>query len=138
MADVTRLQLVIVTPEKAVLDVAVDAAVLPAVDGELGVLPDRAPLISRLGPGELRLTAGSTTTRYFIDGGFAQVARRADGVTLVTVLTARATVAESISPADVAEARSNAEAMPTTTASERESRYKAQERARGLARVARV
>ena len=38
-----------------------DLVILPMVDGELGVQPSRAPLIGRLGAGELRLTSGTTT-----------------------------------------------------------------------------
>src|SRR5947207_4986854 len=87
----TKLQCVVVTPERAVLDEAVDFVALPMYDGELGVLPGRAPLIGRLGYGELRLRHGEATRRYFVDGGFAQV--RDD---VVTVLTARALRAEEI------------------------------------------
>ena len=47
------VQCVVVTPERAVLDEAVDFVALPMYDGELGVLPGRAPLIGRLGFGEL-------------------------------------------------------------------------------------
>ena len=60
-------------------------------DGELGVLPGRAPLIGRLGYGELRIARGGETRRFFVDGGFAQV--RAN---MVTVLTGRALRADEI------------------------------------------
>ncbi|HEV3448331.1 MAG TPA: F0F1 ATP synthase subunit epsilon, partial [Gemmataceae bacterium] len=79
------LQCVVVTPERAVLDEPVDFVVLPLYDGELGVLPGRAPLIGRLGPGELRLRRGDAIRRFFVDGGFAQVRNN-----IVTVLTPRA------------------------------------------------
>src|SRR5437870_6355074 len=79
------VQCVVVTPERAVLDEAVDFVALPLYDGELGVLPGRAPLIGRLGYGELRTRVAGTARRYFVDGGFAQV--RDD---VVTVLTSRA------------------------------------------------
>src|ERR1700722_9532098 len=85
------LQCVVVTPERPVLDAPADFVALPMYDGELGVLPGRAPLIGRLGPGELRTKRGSETHRYFVDGGFAQV--RAN---VVTVLTPRAQPAEQI------------------------------------------
>ena len=49
-----QLQVVVVTPEKTLLDETVDFVALPLYDGELGVLPGRAPLIGRLGYGELR------------------------------------------------------------------------------------
>jgi F-type H+-transporting ATPase subunit epsilon len=85
------LQCIVVTPERAVLDQAVDFVALPMYDGELGVLPGRAPLIGRLGAGELRLRHGSRSDRYFIDGGFAQVRDNQ-----VTVLTKQAIKADAI------------------------------------------
>src|SRR5262249_1605994 len=65
------LRCVVVTPERALVDAAFDFVALPMYDGELGVLPGRAPLIGRLGPGELRTRHGNETNRYFVDGGFA-------------------------------------------------------------------
>ncbi len=86
-----RLHCVVVTPEKTLFDDLVDFVALPLYDGELGVLPGRTPLIGRLGFGELRTREGSTTRRYFVDGGFAQV--RDD---VVTVLTNRAVPAADV------------------------------------------
>src|SRR5437867_8362499 len=86
------LQCVIVTPEKAVLDEPAEFVALPMYDGELGVAPGRAPLIGRLGTGELRTRRAGVTKRYFVDGGFAQVRNN-----VVTVLTERAQKAEEIS-----------------------------------------
>src|SRR5437899_3523852 len=85
------LKCVVVSPERAVLDEPVDFVALPMYDGELGVLAGRAPLIGRLGYGELRLRHGATTQRYFVDGGFAQVRSN-----VVTVLTPRAIRGEDI------------------------------------------
>ena len=79
-----HLQCVIVTPEKAVMDERAEFIVLPMIDGELGVLPSHAPLIGRLGKGELRITQSGAIKKLQIEGGFAQV--RAD---VVTVLTSR-------------------------------------------------
>ena len=53
-----RLQCVVVTPERTLLDELVDFVALPLYDGELGVLPGRSPLIGRLGYGELRTRIG--------------------------------------------------------------------------------
>ena len=47
-----KVRCVIVTPERAVLDQPADFVALPLYDGELGVLPGRAPLIGRLGIGD--------------------------------------------------------------------------------------
>ena len=138
MADATagKLQVVIVTPEKAVLDEAADSATLPMFDGQLGILPGRAALIGRLGAGELHLAAGGGKTRYFVDGGFAQIGRTPDGRTLVTVLTPRAAKAEDVTAAKAEDTRAAAEKLPASNAVERESRNRAMDRARGMSRVA--
>jgi F-type H+-transporting ATPase subunit epsilon len=126
-----QVQCVVVTPEKAVLDEAVDFVALPMYDGELGVLPGRAPLIGRLGPGELRTRHGEQTHRYYVDGGFAQV--RAN---VVTVLTPRAVPAAEI---NIATAQNNlAEAQkPAQKGESLEGKLKAQEKARAQIRVGR-
>src|SRR2546423_11524707 len=89
-----RVRCVVVTPERAVLDEPADFVALPMYDGELGVLPGRAPLIGRLGVGELRLQQHGTARRYFVDGGFAPV--RAG---TLTVLTNKTVPARPIDPA---------------------------------------
>jgi F-type H+-transporting ATPase subunit epsilon len=126
-----ELHCVIVTPEKAVLDEAADFVAVPMFDGELGVLPGRAPLIGRLGYGELRLRRGTEQRRFFIDGGFMQV--RAN---TVTVLTARAQRAEDIDTNAVSQAL-HAALAPAPTAQAHEEQLKTQERARAQLRVAR-
>jgi len=85
------LQCQLITPEKTVFTRTVDFVALPLFDGELGVLPGRAPLLGRLGYGELRVKTGGATESYFVDGGFAQV--RDD---VVTVLTSRAILPAAI------------------------------------------
>ncbi|GIW20546.1 MAG: hypothetical protein KatS3mg065_0842 [Chloroflexota bacterium] len=67
------LKLEIVTPERLAFSDEVDAVVLPGIEGELGVLPHHAPLVSMLGLGELRIRKGSTTESFAIVGGFLQV-----------------------------------------------------------------
>ena len=125
-----NLQCVVVTPERAVLDQAADFVALPMYDGELGVLPGRAPLIGRLGFGELRVVQGRTVQRFYIDGGFAQVR---DNV--VTVLTSKAVPAEEIKLASAQEALRSAQ-QPAATPEAQEGQLKAQERARAQIRMA--
>lgn len=67
------LKLEIVTPERLAFSDEVDAVVLPGIEGELGVLPHHAPLVSMLGLGELRIRKGSTIESFAIVGGFLQV-----------------------------------------------------------------
>jgi F-type H+-transporting ATPase subunit epsilon len=99
MAEPRQLKCVVVSPERQLLDTTADYVTIPLYDGELGVLPGRAPLIGRLGFGEVRIRKEGKTQRLFVDGGFAQVR---DNV--VTVLTARAQKPEEIKPDAVREA----------------------------------
>lgn len=126
MAD---LKCVVVTPEKAVLDEHADFVALPMYDGELGVAHNRLPLIGRLGYGELRLTRGERTERYYIDGGFVQVRNN-----VITVLTSKAIPAKDIK-VDAARDALRAPAASTTAQAQEEHR-KSQARARAQLRVA--
>ena len=65
-----KLHCVVVTPEATVLDAEADFVALPLYDGEAGILPGRAPLIGRLGYGELRVREGGQERHYYVDGGF--------------------------------------------------------------------
>jgi F-type H+-transporting ATPase subunit epsilon len=67
------LELEIVTPEKQAYADTVDSVVLPGTEGELGVLPHHAPLVSTLGIGELRIRKGGVEESFAIVGGFLQV-----------------------------------------------------------------
>lgn len=109
-AAAKQVRCVVVTPERTVLEESADFIAFPAYDGEVGVLPGRAPLVARLGPGELRLTAGGHSRRYFVDGGFGQVL---DNV--VTILTPRARPIDELDGAALASqlASVNAE-VPTS------------------------
>ena len=77
-----KLYCSIVTPESSIFDGEADSIVLPAWDGEVGVLPGHARFLAKLGVGELRVTSGKTTDTKFVDGGFVQVA--GDRVTVLT------------------------------------------------------
>jgi F-type H+-transporting ATPase subunit epsilon len=100
MAKDKILKFVVVTPEQQVVEEIADSIVIPAHDGELGILPDRAPLMCELGIGQMRYRTGGQTRRLFIDGGFAQV--YADNV---TVLTEHAAAASDISDEMIATAQ---------------------------------
>jgi F-type H+-transporting ATPase subunit epsilon len=123
------LKCVVVTPERAVLDEPAEFIVVPMIDGELGVADKRLPLIGRLGFGELRLTQGDNTKRYYIDGGFVQVRGN-----VVTVLTSKAIPAKDIKVGE-AEAALRSEKIETTTEG-RAALEKTQERARAQLRIA--
>jgi len=72
----------VLTPERAVLEAQAGFAALPAYDGEVGILPGRAPLLCRLGVGIVRLQTAGDVTRLFVDAGFAEV--HDDKVTILT------------------------------------------------------
>jgi F-type H+-transporting ATPase subunit epsilon len=67
------LLLEIVTPERLAYSDTVDAVNLPGIEGELGVLPHHAPLVTMLGVGELRIRKGGAEESFAIVGGFLQV-----------------------------------------------------------------
>jgi F-type H+-transporting ATPase subunit epsilon len=81
----TDLKLIVVTPEATVLDVTAEFVTLPLYDGEIGIGRGHAPMIGRLGFGELRYRFAGDTNKYYVDGGFVQVQDN-----MVSVLTNRA------------------------------------------------
>ena len=68
-----RYKLEIVTPDKKAYSEQVEFSVFPGTDGELGILADHAPLLSRLGPGVVRVTRNGTVEYFAIAGGFLEV-----------------------------------------------------------------
>ena len=75
------MHVTVVSPERAVFDEAADAVVAPAYDGQIGILPHHAPLLTLLGTGELTVRQGGTSRRFQLAGGFLQVV--ADAVRVV-------------------------------------------------------
>jgi F-type H+-transporting ATPase subunit epsilon len=78
------LKLEIVTPDANIFSGDVDIVFIPAVDGEIGVLPKHIPLMTMIKPGELRVSAGGRDTFMAVGEGFAEVT--ADSVTVMTDL----------------------------------------------------
>jgi F-type H+-transporting ATPase subunit epsilon len=68
-------QVTVVTPEQQVLDETVTQAILPAHDGQIGILTGRAPLLVKLGQGALQLDAGGGRGQrvFYVEGGIAQM-----------------------------------------------------------------
>jgi F-type H+-transporting ATPase subunit epsilon len=114
-------QLELVSPEKLLLSRQVEMAVLPASEGEMGVLPGHSPMIVTLGGGVIRVTeGGQITERLFVAGGFAEVTPDR-----CTVLANEATPVGQLSRA-TAEARlREAEAAYTEAASDTPERREA-------------
>jgi F-type H+-transporting ATPase subunit epsilon len=130
-ASSNSLRCVVVTPERALLDETADFVALPMYDGELGVLPGRAPLIGRLGCGELRIRRGGVIECYYVDGGFVQIRTNE-----VTVLTSRALKPSEINADAAKKALEAANSGLAATPEAQAARRKNQERARAQLHLA--
>lgn len=124
MAKQESIHFVVVTPEREVLQASTDSVVVPAHDGELGILPGRASLMCELGIGQLRYQHEGRMRRLFIDGGFAQVHDDE-----VTVLTERALEPERVTPDVISEIEHAAGDIDSRTIAGIEARGKAHRRA---------
>ncbi|HEX3881712.1 MAG TPA: F0F1 ATP synthase subunit epsilon [Stellaceae bacterium] len=72
MAD--RVQFELVSPERLILSEMVEMVVVPGTEGNFGVLPGHAPLISTIRPGTIEVYEGrAVTQRFFVVGGIAEV-----------------------------------------------------------------
>lgn len=96
------LKLEIVTPEKKVFDDSVDSVTVPTATGEVGLLPNHAPLISALKPGVLAFAVKGQTEKMVVAGGFVEV-----NSNKVSVL---ADIAETADEVDVEAAKADREA----------------------------
>lgn len=122
----------VVTPEASILDAEVTQAILPAYDGQLGILAHRAPLLAKLGSGPLRLDLADGQTRtFFVSGGFAQM----KGETL-SILSDEAKPAEEIDRATAEAALREAQALRGDTPEAAEKKRRDTERARAMLAVA--
>ena len=122
---------VVVTPEATAFEEAADFVALPLYDGEIGIAGNHSPMIGRLGFGELRLRTGNDVQRYYIDGGFVQVANN-----VVSVLTERAVAVSDLDRQASEEQLVSAMKMPAATDEEQETRARRIEQARAQIRAA--
>ena len=131
MAGTFRLS--VVTPEREVLAVEAKFVALPAYDGEMGILAQRAPLLAKLGAGMLRVEeAKGARHSLFIAGGFAQMVDDK-----LTLLTEEAIEPEQVTREKAAESFAAAEKLPNRTEAENRRREAAFARARALGRLSR-
>ncbi|MFK7821382.1 MAG: ATP synthase F1 subunit epsilon [Planctomycetaceae bacterium] len=126
-----ELRLVIVTPEKTLLDQEVESITVPMFDGQLGILPGRAPIVGRMGSGELRYRGGGSDASFFVDGGFLQIK---EGI--VSVLTNRSLTLDDIDVESAQTELSEAIARKSVTDEEFAARDKDIERARRMVSLA--
>lgn len=76
-----KLNFHLVSPERELYSGVVDHVVVPGSEGDFGVLPKHAPVMSAVRPGAITVINGSETRRIFILGGFADVTP--DGLTIL-------------------------------------------------------
>jgi F-type H+-transporting ATPase subunit epsilon len=98
MADLLDFELV--SPERRLAKAKVAMVVVPGAEGDFGVLPGHAPMMSTIRPGAIAIhetDGGPATQRFFIDGGFAEVTE-----TGLTILAERATPVSEIDVTAVA------------------------------------
>jgi F-type H+-transporting ATPase subunit epsilon len=107
------LKLEIVTPERKVVETEAESVTVPTASGEVGILPNHAPLISALKPGILSFTERGATTRLAIAGGFVEVSNDK-----VSVLANTAEAASEINTALAQADRESAEKAIAAAASQ--------------------
>lgn len=76
------MHVTVISPEGSVFEGEADSLVVPAYDGEVGILPRHAPFMTLLGEGRLVIREGEETTELIVAGGFLDVAY--DRVKVVT------------------------------------------------------
>lgn len=128
----SRLQLVLVTPETTLLDEPVTSLRFPLFDGQVGVFPGRAPLVGRLGCGELVAKTASGEQSFFLDGGFVQIKG-----SVVTLLTGRATLTSELDAADADSQMEEAKSIVARNDVELLAKEEAVDRARRMGALAR-
>ncbi len=127
-----ELNCIVVTPEETAVEAVVESVVVPLIDGEMGILPNHAAMIGRLGAGELRLRTGDQLERFFLEGGFIQVADNT-----VSVLTGRAIPVEQLDAAAADGQLESALAEPAVGTEQIEARDQLVQQLRAQQRVAR-
>jgi F-type H+-transporting ATPase subunit epsilon len=98
------MKLEIITAERVVYSDDVDIVVAPGIEGELGILPHHAPLMTTLQPGELRVRKEGEEVFMAVSGGFLEIMANK-----VTILADAAERSEEIDEARVQEAVRRAE-----------------------------
>jgi F-type H+-transporting ATPase subunit epsilon len=99
-----KLKFEIVTAERVVYSEDVDMVIAPGSQGELGILPSHAPLLTTLKPGMLMVRHDGEDVAMFVNGGFLEIMQDK-----VIVLADVAERAEEIDVAKAEEAKRNAE-----------------------------
>ena len=104
MATHTTMHVEVVTAERELYNGEADELIAPGTEGELGILPRHAALLTTLKPGELRIKLHGAEEPLFVSGGFLEVSNNQ-----ATVLADTAEHAEEIDQARAEEARRRAQ-----------------------------
>ncbi len=67
------LKVSVISPERVLFEGTARSVIAPAFDGEVGILPMHAPLMTLLGKGTLRLDTAEGEKRFDVEGGFLQI-----------------------------------------------------------------
>jgi F-type H+-transporting ATPase subunit epsilon len=102
MAD--KLNFALVSPEREVFHGEVDHVVVPGSEGEFGVSPNHAPVMSVIKPGALKVINDGSERRIFVNGGFADVTPEG-----LTVLAEEAVDLATVDAADLETQLKNAQ-----------------------------
>ena len=122
---------IVVTPAETAVETEASSITLPLFDGDKGVMADHAPMIGRLGNGELKLEGPEGGSRFYIEGGFVQVLDNT-----VSILTNRVVAVEDLDSSALAEELSDTLAMPGNNDEELDLRERASDAVRAQLRVA--
>jgi F-type H+-transporting ATPase subunit epsilon len=130
----------LVTPQGKLLDGKASYASVPAHDGLIGFQPGRAPIVFKLGLGEMTVTfandaknSGGGSRNYLVEDGFGQMVNGK-----LTVLTSRAIAASDIVEAEAAKELAEAEKKSSAKVEEMDQITRARDRARLKLRLARA
>lgn len=122
---------IVVTPAETAVETEASSITLPLFDGDKGVMADHAPMIGRLGNGELRLEGTDGGSRFYIEGGFVQVLDNT-----VSILTNRVVAVENLDSSALEQELGDALAMPGNNDEELDLRERASDAVRAQLRVA--
>jgi F-type H+-transporting ATPase subunit epsilon len=121
------MHLDIVSAEQEIFSGAVNMVVAPAEEGDIGIMPRHSPLITRMKPGEVKVThEGEDDQFFYVSGGILEIQPH-----VVTILSDTAVRAKDLDEARVNEMKRHAEAVLADKTSEFEE-------ARALAELAQI
>ena len=125
-------QCTLLTPENQLFDEQVEYASIPAWDGLLGLAPQRAPLVAKMGIGPLRLDVAEGDSRWFLIGsGFAEMKDNK-----LTLLADEATPASELDVEEAREALKAADARKAVKDDEVDQKQRDAIKARAMIKMA--